>query len=752
MPISNCDIVLVGEDSPIQGEIYVGGSGTAAGYYNDLSSKCFVKFPQGSYSSVSELESQYYFKSGDFARRLKSGDLVFLGRKDRMVKVNGQRIALEEIEGTLRGYQGVFDAVVISRCNQDVVFLEAYIIMRPEVVSNENLKYSLRSWMIGKLPLAMVPNCFFFVKSFPMSSTGKVDYDMFASLTFSMAHEHNESGIIQSTEHLQVIKKVFSDALKVEMVLDDDDFFEMGGNSVSAAHVSNNLGIDMRLLYIFPSPMRLHMALVEKEGTSSIGVRASANEDSLLLSFDTKAPNYHSLKSNRKSSRILYNKSDGYPTKCQKTDSNFCEKSKALNFEDGYPWKSTSINVACSISRCNKVFYEGVHGGNNLYESSLSLHIPRDSRGIMRESWKIDLGSCVDASPLLVLKDQDMFLFIGSHSCRFFCINGKSGSTLWEIKLKGRIECSAAILDNFSQVVVGCYQGNIYFVDFSSGNIFWSFETGGEVKSQPVADRNRQLVWCGSYDHNLYGLDYINYCCVYKFQCGGSVFGSPVIDEVLNALYVASTSGRVTAISVKASPGSKLWVHELGAPIFGSLSISFQRGTVICCLVDGHVVALNSNGSVLWKVKIGGPIFAGPCLSQVLNFQVLICSRDGSIFSFELENGSLVWKYDLGDPITSSAYLDENLLLVSHPDHTSDRLVCVCSSNGSIYLLRVPLERKWMVEDVVQEFARVDLQGDIFSSPVMIGGRIFVGCRDDYLHCLMLETPLGNGDFQANVH
>lgn len=35
----------------------------------------------------------------------------------------------------------------------------------------------------------------------------------------------------------------------------------------------------------------------------------------------------------------------------------------------------------------------------------------------------------------------------------------------------------------------------------------------------------------------------------------------------------------------------------------------------------------------------------------------------------------------------------------------------------------------------VQEFARLELQGDIFSSPVMVGGRIFVGCRDDYVHC-----------------
>lgn len=56
-----------------------------------------------------------------------------------------------------------------------------------------------------------------------------------------------------------------------------------------------------------------------------------------------------------------------------------------------------------------------------------------------------------------------------------------------------------------------------------------------------------------------------------------------------------------------------------------------------------------------------------------------------------------------------------------------------------------------MVEDGVKEFARVNLQGDIFSSPVMIGGRIFVGCRDDYLHCLMLETSYDNRPLEAEV-
>ncbi|KAL6964876.1 hypothetical protein U1Q18_035929 [Sarracenia purpurea var. burkii] len=487
MPISNCDIVLVGEDSPMQGEIYVGGLCVATGYYCDISviPQEFVKLPTDSSSGCFTSECQYYFRTGDFARQLQSSDLVFLGRKDRTVKVNGQRVALEEIESTLREYPGVVDAAVICHKGQgEEALLEAFLVMKQKDIPIEILKSSIRSWMLDKLPFAMIPGYFFFTKSFPMSSTGKVDYMQLASLMLPTTHERNEIGEIQSTELLQDIKKAFCDALMVKTVSDDDDFFTMGGNSISAAHASHKLGIDMRLLYIFPSPLTLQMALWEKEGLCNIDVRTYTNrahDESMLLSFDSMIPDSYTSKPHGRFLKTLRNKTGDYPSKCQKVDSDYYGNSKGISLGDGFPWNSNSIHAPCSFSRCNKAIYEGEHKGNNIYQATISVEIPRNQKGVMRELWRVHMESCIDASPLLVFYDRDIFLFIGSHSYKFLCINAKSGFVQWEIKLEGRIECSAAIIDNFSQVVVGCYKGNIYFLDFFNGNICWTFQTCGEV-------------------------------------------------------------------------------------------------------------------------------------------------------------------------------------------------------------------------------------------------------------------------------
>lgn len=219
MPISNCDVLLVGEeDRPSEGEIYVGGVCVSGGYYSDstvMSLDC-AKLPQNSIGNSSTGHgSQLYFRTGDFAKQLQSGDLVFLGRKDRTVKVNGQRIALEEIEHVLRRHPDVADAaVVLCKVQGEHAALEAFLVLKEER-SHEIFRSCIRSWMIDKLPLVMLPNRFTFRESIPMSSSGKVDYELLGgSISLTKEVEYN-TGDMVSSYLFQVIKKVCSSSFNI---------------------------------------------------------------------------------------------------------------------------------------------------------------------------------------------------------------------------------------------------------------------------------------------------------------------------------------------------------------------------------------------------------------------------------------------------------------------------------------------------------------------------------------------------------
>ncbi|CAL9064870.1 putative acyl-activating enzyme 19 isoform X1 [Musa acuminata AAA Group] len=768
--ISNCDIILGEFDNPDEGEIFVSGPCLFAGYLDEH----LNDNPKGNSSGLQ-------FRTGDFAKRLQSGDLVFLGRNDRTVKINGQRVAMEEIESMLKEHPEVSDAAVTFHGTDGVsTHLEAYFVMKTsedlqkenkhssdEQHLIENLITSIRSWLVKKLPPVMIPSYYFCMRSLPTLASGKIDYLKLSSSVCMPKQRRSHFEMNQTSDSLlQIIKEVFCDALLVQEVSDYDDFFLIGGNSISAAQAAHKLGIDMRLIYMFPTPLKLLNGLIERKelhenfigpdngfrkrskvyGNVPGALDLSTGEVQRSFPPERSSQPYvgvpvHDLSIEHNVQQLISNSENIY----FKQEVSFLRPdSLGATSSDHGLWPSKSNRHKMSaFGRCNKIMDELECDLDNTNRLWLSIKTPRSRKGSLEELWKILLESCVDASPLIVLMDDNLHLLIGSHSHIFLCIDALSGSIRWEVKLEGRVECSAAITGDFSQVVVGCYRGKIYFLDFVTGNISWYFQTDGEVKMQPIVDKTRNLIWCGSHDQSLYALDYKEHCLVYKVSCGGSIFGSPYIDVVHNMIYVASTSGRVTGISLAVVPFSVTWLFEAGVPIFGSLSMDSKCRNVICCMVDGHVLALSPEGAVVWKAVVGGPIFAGACISSVLAGQILVCCRNGSLYSFDLE-GATLWEYQIGDPITSSAYVDEQTELISESSRPHERLACICGTSGSVHVIRISTEPKRGASTadelpqtpMVEEFARIDLPGDIFSSPVMIGGRIFLGCRDDYVHCI----------------
>lgn len=197
----------------------------------------------------------------------------------------------------------------------------------------------------------------------------------------------------------------------------------MGGNSLSAAHVAHNLGIDLRFIYHYPTPFKLCTALLHKRGSCSLHNRLDN-----CLQLDTDMQNNH-FSSNRTESSIPLES-----RMSPKDNVDVLLPSKRLKRgitdvtsggDEPFPWHSPSIFSSSSFSRCNKVLYKGQASVINTHQTTWSANVPRGNRGQMKSFWKVYMESCVDASPMVVSKGSDLYLFIGSHSHKFLCINAR---------------------------------------------------------------------------------------------------------------------------------------------------------------------------------------------------------------------------------------------------------------------------------------------------------------------------------------
>ncbi|KAM9357795.1 beta-alanine-activating enzyme [Symphorus nematophorus] len=346
-------------------------------------------------------------------------------------------------------------------------------------------------------------------------------------------------------------------------------------------------------------------------------------------------------------------------------------------------------------------------------------------------SWSSDTGRCVDASPVLVVRDRpdrmsdegQTTVFIGSHSHRIQALDLISGKLLWERVLGDRIEASAAVSRCGSLVVIGCYDGCVYFLCSVSGTTRWVFKTGDAVKSCPAVDPLTGLVIVGSHDGHVYGLNpKVQQCVWRRHSGGGAVFSSPYLHSSLRQLYVASLGGHLLCLNPDS--GEVLWSHCRGVPFFSSPNGS--SGHVTIGSVDGNICCFSStSGKLVWQFLTKGPVFSSPCVT-VDQQRVLCGSHDGSLYCLNCADGSLVWTFQTTGKVYSSPCVFDGSVVGRR-----GALVALTSTDGTVWILDV--------EDG-QMLASFTLPGELFSSPVVWGQSLVVGCRNDYVYCLKLTV------------
>jgi amino acid adenylation domain-containing protein/non-ribosomal peptide synthase protein (TIGR01720 family) len=249
-PIGNTRVyILDGGMRPVPagvaGELYIGGDGLARGYLNrpELTAEKFVPDP------FDETGGGRLYRTGDLGRYLADGTIEFRGRVDHQVKVRGYRIELGEIESVLRQDPAVKDALVVVREDAPAEKrLVAYVVRAEGVNADAG---ELRGFLKDRLPEYMVPPALVFLDTLPLTPNGKVDR---RALPLPEAGSGAETYEGPRTRVEEVLARIWSEVLRVEVVGVRDNFFELGGDSILSLQVmarANDAGLRLSLKQLF---------------------------------------------------------------------------------------------------------------------------------------------------------------------------------------------------------------------------------------------------------------------------------------------------------------------------------------------------------------------------------------------------------------------------------------------------------------------------------------------------------------------
>ena len=233
----------------VTGEIYIGGVGIARG------GLC---------------------GTGDFARRSESGALSFMGRKDQQLQLGGMPVSCDEIELWLRLFPHIEDAVITVRETGAEKRLVAYIACGQYAPAPEQL----RSYLSIKLPEHLIPSTFVFLEALPLTLNDRIDRGALPDPVASAVTSISEEAPLNKIE--EVVAGIWKELLQIKRLSREDNFFDLGGNTVLAVQMGERLqdhfGIDMHFVNI---PRRSSLKLLARAIASELVVQRDASDVSL---------------------------------------------------------------------------------------------------------------------------------------------------------------------------------------------------------------------------------------------------------------------------------------------------------------------------------------------------------------------------------------------------------------------------------------------------------------------------------------
>ncbi len=297
-PIANTRLYVLDQNlAPlpigVPGELYIGGAGVARGYLNRprLTAERFVPDPFG------KGPGERLYRTGDLVRWRSDGNLEYLGRVDRQLKVRGFRIEPAEIEEALAQHPAVREAVITAcEAASGDRRLVAYLVLatgRPAPADSE-----LRQFLRNELPEPMIPSAFVVLEALPLTPNGKVDREALPAPE-SVSFRPGALFVAPRGPLEEEVASIWSAVLGIERIGSADNFFDLGGHSLLATQVISRLceatNVEIPLRALFESPTvagmakRIETARRAESRSESVPIKPGDRSGPQRLSFSQEA-------------------------------------------------------------------------------------------------------------------------------------------------------------------------------------------------------------------------------------------------------------------------------------------------------------------------------------------------------------------------------------------------------------------------------------------------------------------------------
>ncbi len=259
MPLANQKFYILDKEKylatyGVPGELYIGGLGLAKGYMNDLE--------KTKNSFIIHDEFGLLYRTGDWGRFHKDGYIEFLGRKDHQIKIRGFRVELGEIENRLLQHEYIKEvAIVVKESKVNKKYICAYIVSDKDIK-----KMNFKTYLNESLPDYMIPSYFIQLDRMPLTPNGKIDRRSFPDPNSDDTLHEYEAPRDQVEEMLE---KIWGDVLGIQKIGINNNFFELGGNSIDAIKVISkinnkfNVLLEIREFYAEPTISSLGIKILQ---------------------------------------------------------------------------------------------------------------------------------------------------------------------------------------------------------------------------------------------------------------------------------------------------------------------------------------------------------------------------------------------------------------------------------------------------------------------------------------------------------